>query len=274
MKIGVDLGGTNMRAGLVDGNRFVDKAIVPCPSGESEGTVLDSLEETISRIMVPGVTGIGIGVPSVVDASRGIVYNVMNIPSWKEVHLKEILERHFSLPVMVNNDANCFVLGEKHFGAGRPYGDVVGITLGTGVGCGLIIDGRLYNGANTGAGEICSLPYLDHDYEHYCSSGYFVSYHNTTGRDAAERALAGDPEALAVWNGFGKNIGKLMKAVMFAYDPEAVVIGGGIASSFALYRDAMWDEIFSFPYKETVRNIRIMPSEIEDVAMLGASALV
>ena len=99
MKIAIDLGGTNMRVGLTDGARLVDSVIEPCPAKEPENVVLDQLKRQIAQLMNTGVTGIGVGVPSVVDCNRGIVYNVANIPAWKEVYLKDILESEFGVPV-------------------------------------------------------------------------------------------------------------------------------------------------------------------------------
>lgn len=273
MIIGVDLGGTNMRVGLVKGGVIVQKEIVPCPSQATEQEVLLCLERLTGRLMCPEVVGIGVGVPSVVDADKGIVYNVANIPSWKEVPLKRILEKRFSVPVFINNDSNCFALGEKRFGKGRAYRNMVGITIGTGIGAGIIIDHKLYGGRNTGAGEIGSLSYLEHDFEHYCSSGFFVRYHGLTGKEAAEKAISGDARALKIWEEFGSHLGELMKAVLFTYDPEAIIIGGGIASAFPLYEQAMNEILLGFPYKETVKQVKILVSRIEDVALLGASAL-
>lgn len=93
-----------------------------------------------------------------------------NISSWKEIHLKEALESEFRVPVAINNDSNCFTLGVKMFGEGQPYANMVGVTIGTGIGAGVIIDHRLYGGEFMGAGEIGTLPYLDSDFEQYCSS--------------------------------------------------------------------------------------------------------
>lgn len=274
MKIGIDLGGTNMRIGLVDGDSIVRKEIIPCPADKPEQVVVDALIDLITKYITPAVTGIGVGVPTLVDAERGIVYNAVNIPSWREVHLKEILERRFGVPVAVNNDANCFALGEKCFGAGRHVSSLVGLTLGTGVGAGLVLDGRLYCGRNTGAGEVGELPYRDSNFEAYCSSGFFVREYSTTGRDAAMAARRGDAKALAIWREFGTNLGRLVKAVMFAYDPDAIVIGGGIADAFDLYRDAMKAEVATFPYAESVRHLSVSLSSLADVAILGASALI
>ena len=163
MRIGVDLGGTNVRVGQVVDGRIVRLLSEPCKSDRPEEEVLEHIASLVGALMTPEVECIGIGVPSVVDAARGIVYNVVGIPSWREVHLKERFEKRFGVPVSVNNDCNCFALGVCHFGEAHGYRDVVCIALGTGVGAGVVIDGRLYCGHNTGAGEIGCVPYLDRD---------------------------------------------------------------------------------------------------------------
>ncbi|MDR1681732.1 MAG: ROK family protein [Prevotellaceae bacterium] len=273
MRIGVDLGGTNIRAGIIDRNAIIKKLSEPCKAEMPEQAVLGQLKEIISALMPPGVESIGIGVPSVVDAERGIVYNVANIPSWKEIPLKSILEEAFQIPVMVNNDCNCFALGEYHFGLHRQYRNIVCITLGTGVGAGIIIDGKLYAGNNTGAGEIGSLPYLRHDYEYYCSSRFFLHEHGITGKDAYERTCAGDRSLLPLWNEIGNHLGALMKAILYTYDPEAIVMGGSISNAFRFFSAKMYESLQSFPYPATIERIKIMVSKDEDSALLGAAAL-
>ena len=181
MRIGVDLGGTNVRAGLVKDGHIVRLLSEPCKADRPEGEVVDHIASLIGELMQPEVSRIGIGVPSVVDAARGIVYNVVGIPSWREVYLKDLLEKRFSVPVHVNNDCNCFALGVCRFGEASAFSDVVCVALGTGVGAGVVIGGKLYCGRDTGAGEIGSIPYLDRDYEYYCSSRFFVGRTCTGG---------------------------------------------------------------------------------------------
>ena len=271
MRIGVDLGGTNIRAALVDGQTIIRKVKVACPAKGTCEEVIETVAGLISEVMREGVEAIGIGVPSVVDTRRGIVYNVANIPSWVEVHLKDILEERFGVRVNINNDSNCFTLGESRFGKGQGYANMVGVTLGTGVGSGIIIDGKLYEGRNAGAGEVGCLYYLDKDYESYCSTPFFVA-HQTTGAELSARAEAGDEEAIALWNEFGNHIGELVKAILFAYDPEAIVFGGGIAAGYPHFEAAMHERIKTFPY-ETGKDVKVLFSEDGDMGLYGASAL-
>lgn len=274
MILGIDLGGTNIRIGRILNGNILDKISAPSPAGQSLDDSLNYLKELIRKMLGEGIEGIGIGVPSVVDIDKGIVYNVNNIPSWKEVYLKDILSEEFGLPVYINNDSNCFVLGEKEYGTGREFKDIVGITLGTGVGTGVVINNTLYGGRNTGAGEIGSLPYLDATLEDYCGSGFFVHHYKTTGKDAAINAKNGDAKALGAWQEFGKHMGNLMQTVLYVYDPEVVILGGGIAEAYPFFEKDMKELMSQFPYPETIKNIQIKVSDNTDISILGAAALV
>ena len=273
MTIGIDLGGTNVRCGLVENGVIVKKLSEPCLSDQPENVVIEQIKELIRQLMNPSVKGIGIGVPSVVDVQKGIVYNVLNIPSWQEVHLKDALEAEFNIPVYVNNDANCFALGEQRCGEAKAYPNVIGVTLGTGVGAGLIINNELYCGSNTGAGEIGCLPYLEHTLEFYCGSAFFPEYHNTTGKEAMQLAKSGDDKALKIWEEFGKHIGVLVKIILYAYDPDAIIFGGSITNAYPYFEKAMRREMETFDYPETIKKIQIFISTLGDISLLGAAAL-
>ena len=274
MKIGIDLGGTNVRAALIDDNGIINITKEPCKADKSVEETTNHIKELIRRVITPEVTGIGIGVPSTVDPEKGIVYNVNNIPSWKEVHLKEIIETEFHLPTYVNNDANCFVLGEQRYGAAKSARNVVGIAAGTGLGSGIIINNELYAGTNTCAGEIGCIAYLDKIYEDYCSSHYFIREHNTTGVEAFEAGKKGDETALKIWDDFGTHIGNLIQMVLFAYDPEVIVFGGSIANAFELFEPSMRRNLEGFLFPKIVNKLRIEVSKTNDVGILGAASLV
>lgn len=277
MKIALDLGGTNIRIGLINNSgQCTGHHSVPCCATETEDVVVSQICELIADLLEGDgrqADGIGIGVPSVVDSDRGIVYNACNIPSWREVHLKEIIEDRFRIETRVGNDCNCFALGEHRYGAGRGAADMVGITLGTGVGSGLILGGRLYAGVLSGAGEIGSLPYLDSDYEHYCSSLWLRDKCHTTGADLAARAAAGDAEALATWHLFGRHLGELTKAILFAYAPERIVVGGGIAASMPLFRAGWAEAVSTFPYPAIAQRCTMERAVLPNANLIGAALL-
>jgi glucokinase len=273
MRIGIDLGGTNVRIGIVENGKIVKKSAELCKADAAEEVVTGQLKEMIRQLINPDIKSIGIGVPSVVDTEKGIVYDVANIPSWKKVYLKTILEEEFHIPVSVNNDCNCFALGEYYFGEGAAYKNLVCLALGTGVGSGIVIDGKLYMGNNTGAGEVGSIPYLDHDYEYYCGSRFFSEEYGITGEEAYKRNCAGDKQTGSLWNEVGMHIGNLLKVVLFTYDPETIILGGSISNAFPFFSDKMNETLKTFPYPETIEKVKIQVSQKEDIALLGASML-
>ena len=273
MRIAIDLGGTNVRVATVLSDGKIGRIVSePTKATGSEREVLEQLFRLIDALMTPDVDGIGIGVPSVVDTDKGIVYNVVGIPSWKEVHLKDRLEERYHIPASVDNDCNCFALGVTSFGRGSGYKEAFCVTLGTGVGGSLVIDGQLYRGRNAGAGEIGSIPYLDKDYEYYCSSRFFVGK-GTTGKDTAIAAAGGDPDAQAIMDEFGGHIGKLVQMIMFAYDPSVIILGGSIAKAFSLYSKSMWQVINEFPYPKSVENLNLYATDLDNPGILGAALL-
>ncbi|QHV98754.1 ROK family protein [Spirosoma endbachense] len=274
MTIGVDLGGTNARVGLVDNGTIVRQRSMVLQDKDSLSATLAQLIDLIRPFVESSVNSIGIGVPSVVDIDRGIVYNVANIPSWEEVALRDILEKEFDLPVFVNNDVNCFILGEHQFGLAQGYRSAVGMAIGTGLGSGIVIDNQLYTGSNCGAGEIGLLPYLDKNIESYAAGDFFESVHHTTALEASQAALLGEPNALNLWDEFGKHFGNAVKVVLYTYDPEVIILGGSIAKAYPFFRTTMFASMADFAYPVTLRRLKIFQSQNENIALLGAAALV
>jgi glucokinase len=271
--VGVDLGGTNARAALVRDQRLGPVSSVQINPHGSAAEVLEHLCELIDRTKPEDVDGVGIGVPSVVDIENGIVYDVQNIPSWKEVPLKSILEKRYSVPVLVNNDANCFALGEKYFGKGVDYRSLIGVILGTGFAGGVILDGKLHPGVNCGAGEFGMIPYLDSNYEHYCSGQFFTRHVGQSGAEVFQKAVAGDRDALKVFEAFGHHVGEGIKVILYAYDPATIILGGSVRRALPFFQHTMWESIRSFVYPNSIRRLKIEVSELEHVAVLGAAAL-
>ena len=275
MTLGIDVGGTNLVVGLVQDGKIVKRESAPWfPHEATLQETIDTLSERISGIITPDTEKIGIGVPSVVDVKRGIVYDTVNIPSWTEVPLKELLEQRFGLPVAVNNDANCYAMGvyEGYPADAKPEVLVV-ITLGTGVGMGIVDRGRLFCGANCGAGELGSLPYRGATLERFCSKQFFAG----SGWDsmtASQAARNGDPHAIALFTELGKRLGDLLCTVMFAYDPSHIAFGGGVAYNYSLFRQSMEARLKrDFPYKSSLEKLSIDVCTGDDIPVIGASLI-
>jgi len=271
--IGIDLGGTHARVGLVRGGVLGEIATARIQANGSIEEVLGQIHELIEEIKTGEIDAMGVGVPSVVDVEKGIVYDVQNIPSWKEVHLRSLFEEKYAVPVYINNDANCFALGEKYFGKGQGYKSIIGLIVGTGFGAGIIVNDQIYAGANCGAGEFGMMSYRDSIYEHYCSGQFFERQKGQTGEQLFKRALDGDKSALNIFSEFGEHLGNGIKAVLYAYDPEIIILGGSVRMAFDLFKESMWASIGSFVYPKSIKNLKIEVSELDNIAVLGAAAL-
>ncbi|MGD0036348.1 MAG: ROK family protein, partial [Bacteroidota bacterium] len=199
--------------------------------------------------------------------------DVQNIPSWKEVHLKKILESKYHVPAYVNNDANCFAVGEKYFGKAKQYKDIIGLIIGTGLGAGIIINNQLYAGNNCGAGEFGNIPFKDNTYEYYCSGQYFTNEFGVSGKEISRRAADKEAHAIEIFNKYGTNLGEAIKMIMYAVDPEVIVLGGSVSKSFQFFKDEMWKPIRNFSYSKSASKIKVEVSEKENIAILGAAAL-
>lgn len=275
MTLGIDLGGTNLCLGLVENG--IVKERISVPSFEPSATLDETLEylaEQIAKVLTPQITKIGIGVPTVVDVHRGIVYEAANIPSWTEVHLKDFLEARFGLPVSVNNDANCYAMGAygKYPEDAKPE-SLVAMTLGTGLGIGIVDNGRLICGVNCGAGELGYLGYNGGCLEEFCSKQFFAKY-NADSYELSLAAQAGDPEALQLFKEFGRHLGYAVSIVMFAYDPSHVVFGGGIANALPLFKDSIREYLReNFPLSKSVDRLVIDAQTSIDTPILGASLI-
>jgi len=271
--LGIDLGATNIRGALVSDDTLSGITSVRIHSDGSVEDVLADIYQTIDALIAKDVAAIGIGVPSVVDVEEGIVYDVQYIPSWKEVPLKRTLEERYKRPVFVNNDANCFALGEYYFGKGRGATSMIGLTIGTGLGGGVIVNNKLFPGRNCGAGEFGLLPYKDNILEYYCSGSFFQNVHGLEGVKVFEQAKKGDPQALALYAELGVHVGNAIKAVMYTYDPELIILGGSVSQAFDWFSKQMWQEIKTLAYGKSAERIRIEISNLTNSGILGAAAL-
>lgn len=260
---GVDVGGTTVKLGLfdVEGN-LIDKWEIPTHT-ENEGCrILPEVAESIqAKMQEKGlqkdeVAGVGLGAPGPID-SQGIVYNAVNL-GWKTFSIKESLSALLGMPVMAGNDANVAALGEMWKGGGQGYKNVVAVTLGTGVGGGIIVEGKILTGTQGAAGEIGHIHVEDNETEHCnCKNcGCLEQYTSATGIvRLAKRRLAkddmpsmirkdnisaktvfdavkeGDALAIEVAEQFGDYLGKALGVIAGVLNPEVFVIGGGVSKA-------------------------------------------
>lgn len=271
--VGVDIGATNINMGLVENSEVIKEVEVPTRPQFSKEDIIQNLIKGIEEVSDGDFNGIGIGVPGLIDEEKGIVYDLLNISSWKEVHLKRYLEDHFQKPVRITNDANVFVLGEKTFGQGKSFRNLVGVTMGTGFGTGIIVDHKLYSGNLSSAGELGSIPYLSKTIEDYCSGKFFINQYNLRGEVFFERAQNGDQEALDVLHEFGDHLGNAIKIIMFMLSPEAVFLGGSVSKSYKFFEEGLRESLSTFPFKKVLDKLIVKPSEVSNIPILGSAAL-
>lgn len=269
--LGIDLGGTNIRGGFVKQNTLQKVRSQKTNSKASFDEVLNNFFAFTDQLFDPSVKAIGIGVPGLV--SNGRVYDVVNIPVWKEISLQQIMQDRYSVPVFVNNDANCFSLGEFYFGKGKGFDSMLGLSIGTGLGSGIIINKKLYEGKNCGAGEFGMIDYLDRCYEYYASGQFFQNVYGTDGETVFENASEGNEEATKMYEAFGVHLGKVIKTILYALDIDLIILGGSVSQAFRFFSKTMQDEIETFAYRRTIENLRIEVSQLEHCGVLGAAAL-
>lgn len=271
--IGIDLGGTNIRGGLVCEDKLTTITSQKINAHGSEEEVLQQLFTLTDKLINHSVTAIGIGVPGLADTVQGIVYDVVNIPSWKEVPLKKRMEDRYQVPIVINNDANCFALGEFYFGKGKGSNSMVGLSIGTGLGSGIIINKKLYSGATGGAGEFGMIDYLDKCYEYYASGQFFQNVYNISGEIVFQRAVEGNAEAIKMYEEMGTHLGNAIKMILYALDVELIIFGGSVRHAFPYFNRPMWQQIKTLAFRRSPELLRIEVSDLENSGILGAAAL-
>lgn len=271
--IGVDVGGTKIEVGKVSNNKIEKLLKVNTNSNASQDEVISQITSLINKLIDKNTKSIGIAVPAIVDVEKGIVFETVNIPFWKKVPLKEILEQKYKIPVFINNDANCFALGEKYFGIGKNYQNIATVTISTGFGAGMIINGKLHSGNNCGAGEFGEVVFRDHNFEYYCSGQYFLNEHKISGEKLFQEAKQNNKKALAIFTKFGTNLGKALAMVVHSMDPEIIILGGSVSKSYQYFEKSMKESLKQSIYARSFSRLKIYLSKTDNVVILGAASL-
>lgn len=284
MLVGMDIGGTKVRAGIVsESGRLAGAALsVPTKSWEDPESIFLRISDLLSLVMDghDDVRAIGIGSTGPLDPDKGVILECNNLPTMHGFHLKERIEERFGLPVSMDNDANAFVLGEAIAGSGAGCSRVLGITLGTGLGAALAVDGKIVRGARNCCGEIWASPYGDGIIEDYLS-GTALSrmYKEISGADAdgahiASLARAGDRNALSVFERFTDALSFTLAWIVNMTDPDVIVIGGSVATSADLFLDAADKSFRRYVCPEPAASVKIRLSlSGADAGVIGAAAL-
>ena len=284
--IGIDLGGTAIKLGrFTPGGTCLQSLSVPTPQPATPEAVLAAMVEAIASVDPDKKSvAIGVGTPGPADASGRIALVAINLANWRDVPLAEELEAKTGLPTIIANDANCAGLGEAWLGAGRRFNNFILLTLGTGVGGAIILNGKLFVGHQGAAGEL-GLITLNPDGPP-CNSGnqgsleQYVSVsaiRRSTGLEPAElgaMAQAGNSGALTFWETYGKQLGAGLASLIYVLTPEAIAIGGGVCASAEFFFPSALAEIERRVLPSSRAGLQLLCAELGNRAgMVGAAKL-
>ena len=217
---------------------------------------------------------LALGCPDLWIPASGEILLINNIPSFNGFSVKRAVEKRFDLPVFQNNDANCFALGEAWFGAGKEYNNMVGVTLGTGLGGGIIINRKIHTGLAGGAGELGCFSFKGGIVEDTCSAALFANKYQKSGIELYQAAKKGDQEALAAFDELGRNIGEMLRTVMFILAPEAFIIGGSVTGAWEFLERPIREEVDKFPVKLISNKTKVLKkAQLDNAGLYGAAAL-
>ena len=284
--IGIDLGGTAIKLGrfLKDGT-CVNSLTVPTPQPSTPKAVLNTIVNAVQELNInQNCLAIGLGTPGPADETGRIAKVAINLSRWQDVPLADWLETETGLPTTIANDANCAGLGEAWLGAGKNFKNLILLTLGTGLGGAIILNGHLFTGRLGAAGEL-GLITLNFDgppcnsgnqgsFEQYVSVG---AIRRMTGKEPAELgqlAQKGDQGSLEFWKDYGCLLGAGLASLIYILTPEAIIIGGGVSGSTAFFFPATLAEIERRVLPISRQGLQLLTAKLGNQAgMVGAAKL-
>ena len=310
--IGVDLGGTNMRVGAVDSEGMMVHRLM-LPTRVNLGLqkvverIIQAIQEVINHTISPGnqIKGIGIGSPGTINIQSGIIISSPNFPEWKQVPLKQMIEETLSITTFMDNDANAFAFGEKWVGAGKEVQSLVCLTLGTGVGGGIILNGQIWHGADGMAAEIGHMTVLPQGLQCNCGNyGCLESYasassivrrmckaiqlgkrtmvldyaqgnlENITADLVYQAALKGDELALHIMNETATFLGIGIANLINLLNPEMIVVGGGLTNAWDILYPVTLKEVRKRALSEVAKGVKIVRASLGDNSgIIGAAGI-
>lgn len=313
-RIGIDVGGTNVKIALVDkSGKIIYSNSVPTYAKMGYEYTVNNIKQAIKDLMketnttAKDIDGIGFDFPGQVDYKTGVVKLAPNIPGWVNVPIAQMIEEEFHIPTRIDNDVRCAALGEMKFGAGQGCENFVCITVGTGIGSGLVINGQLVRGASNAAGEIghiklqmkdglicgcgdtgcleayASGPSIVAMAQDYIKGGKSTKFREMAAAEGGEitpymvakAAEAGDPVAKRIFAIVGEYIGIGLTSVINLLNPEKVIIGGGVAEAGDLLLEPIRKTIKERAMVVAGSAVEIVPAQLGNSAgVIGASMLI
>jgi glucokinase len=284
--IGIDLGGTAIKAGcFTPQGECLQWLNVATPQPATPDRVLTALCDLITQLDPHHqAAAIGVGIPGPTDHAGRIAKISINLDGWDHVPLADWIEGQTQRPTILANDANCAGLGEAWLGAGRGFMNFILLTLGTGVGGAIFLNGSLFTGSHDAAGELGLITFIPDG--HPCRSGnqgsleQYLSIQGIrrrTGLDPqilGQQAQSGNPSALAFWDAYGRDLGGGLASLIYILTPDAIVIGGGICASAEFFIPSTWAEIERRVLAPSREGLVIVPAQLGNLAgMTGAAQL-
>ena len=310
-RIGIDVGGTNVKVALVnDEGQIIYSDSVPTRAEMGYEYTVNNIKQAIYELLketkteASEIEGIGFGFPGQIDCKAGIVKLLPNIPGWVNVPIAQIMEDEFHIPTRIDNDARCAALGEYFAGAGKGCENIVCVTVGTGVGSGIIINGKVVRGASNAAGEIghiklqmkdglicgcgdtgcmeayVSAPSIVAMAEDYIKGGKSTKYREMATPEiyayiVAEAAKAGDKVAQRIFKIMGEYLGIGLSSVVNLLNPEKIIIGGGVADAGDIFLNPVRETINARAMEISAAAVEIVPAQLGNRAgVIGASLLI
>jgi len=292
--IGVDLGGTNLRAAAIDcRGKIIEKIEGSTNLSAGREAVVSDIADSIIRLRTAGgserLAGIGIGAPGFIIMERGVITGSPNMPGFEDYAMRDEIERMVQAPVILENDANAAALGEKWVGAGRDVDDLVLLTLGTGIGGGIISGGNILHGFVGMAGEIGHMTVVPDGNPCGCGNRGCLEKHasatavvsmarmmglgeNLTSKDVFDLAIAGNPKARAVFETAGSALGVALAALVNIFNYPLYLLSGGVLAAWDVFAPVMFEELKrrSYVFRNTVT--RIEPAALGNEAGLYGAA--
>jgi glucokinase len=299
--LGIDFGGTSIKFGVVQNGRIIRHGnLVPTGQDGEIEPLIGSIVDEILRLQqeYPALQAVGFGVPGIIDPAAGVVVNLTNVKGWHCVPLGALVSERIGLVTNLENDAKAMAYAEWKYGAGHTLPNVICVTLGTGIGGGLILNGRLYRGSTKVAGEIgqTSIDYQGKEFvygnkgaleayvghvhiserakEIYAQAGKAISDAEADPPQLAVAANAGDPLAKQLWEDIGLKLGVGLINAIWLLNPDRIVLGGGVAKCGDLLFQPIWRTIESRCERTFWEKLEIVPATLgNDAGIIGAAAL-